>query len=83
MSTPYIQMAVGYGLLERLHQLLILAVHILEHMSEDFTGRHREEVGLLRLRIGININLVQNSLLGIVAAHHRAVGERHGAGNLQ
>ena len=52
-------------------------------MSEDLTGRHREEVGLLRLRIGININLVQNPLLGIVAAHHRAIGERHGAGNLQ
>ena len=52
-------------------------------MSENLTGRHRKEVGLLRLRIGININLVQNSLLGIVATHHRAVGERHGAGNLQ
>ena len=24
-----------------------------------------------------------NPLLGIVAAHHRAIGERHGAGNLQ
>mgnify|MGYP000210966120 CR=1 FL=1 len=55
-------------ILERLHQLLILAVHILEHMSEDLTGRHRKEVGLLRLRIGININLVSERLN--VIKHH-------------